>query len=960
MIKKIILMLSFLIIMSLGVCATLDNNIVAYYKFDGDVTDYTGDYNGSIHGSLSYKADGFINGAYKGDGSTAYINTTISGFNHKYTSWSFWINTTDTTDGQTILGSYSGDGAKLYQISLKDRGGTSTPDIEIYARTSNGNLHIGYVIDPSIYDGSWHHIVVIFNDTDAAIGSAFQVYIDNSSQTVNLYTKSGTVSDFQVVYDIWLFGQNNAGSINNAGAMMLDEVGFWNITLSSAQVSTLFNSGAGNQPPFNSSPPTPSNITNTTLTNPANYSIISNITIPTFNWTRQAPNATNFTYYIEIFDNSTGNLYYNASAGHNLSIVPPRANISNDAWNKWRVVAYNNSNIFYVTPFSYFFIGFMQNSSTQTVAAIQEFNTRRFNLSVDWDGTNANNISARLYYDGDYYNATLDTFSNVTKNAKLYVDTYHNLIEKNHTNISFRWYYTIHTIDGLDREYWINDSQFIDFNQNILTFNTDNNTVVESNTYGYYLQTSYPVGEITHTNIKAKFNGTSITELGLDSTTTGINTTNLYTMAYTYPLINTNQNLTFDYKINLSYAPDNINSSRNISFTVELLNNDIYLCNASYPHHIINISYLDAVDNGAIAVNSSFLISFYDGIRTQNIGANWSTVQNNTFCTNLDPAKQAYDWNMEGLITLTKGGYVTNVYDLEDGVGLTVSNDPTTLQNPYMVAINDSQTITFTVRTTDFQAVTGTLRIYKCGIGNTRALVNSVPILSGTASANIILLTQSYSYEIVYNDRVYQQDSFYKCHIESTNERTIILSLVDIPIAPVIPIYMIDCTIEKTGNNTVKMQWRNNDPNAGTIQACIIGYRATAAGYVEIYRNCSNDQEGTLIRTIPDNGNSYFVNGEIFYGDIKGMCRDTVYFEKGDTANDAFGVTSLLLTAILIISCSLLFAGDTTKSNIAGLAGFGLSYMLGFFTQSWIISSAIITFALIITFIARGAKLQKN
>ena len=108
---------------------------------------------------------------------------------------------------------------------------------------SNGKLIFGeccfvtITSSSTVTDGNWHHAVATQN------GSAQALYLDGVSQG----TASGAAGNYT---GYWRIGGGTFGGWPNYGGSYvsgnIDEVGIWNVALTSAQVTTLYNSGAGN------------------------------------------------------------------------------------------------------------------------------------------------------------------------------------------------------------------------------------------------------------------------------------------------------------------------------------------------------------------------------------------------------------------------------------------------------------------------------------------------------------------------------------------------------------------------------------------------------------------------------------------------------------------------------------------------------------------------------------------
>jgi len=90
---------------------------------------------------------------------------------------------------------------------------------------------------------TWYHVVVTY-DGGASAGSRVKLYIDGVSQTMAADNAPSSV-----------FNSNQSFNIGNNGTNrqfdgLIDMVGVWNVTLTSTEVTELYNAGNGVQYPF--------------------------------------------------------------------------------------------------------------------------------------------------------------------------------------------------------------------------------------------------------------------------------------------------------------------------------------------------------------------------------------------------------------------------------------------------------------------------------------------------------------------------------------------------------------------------------------------------------------------------------------------------------------------------------------------------------------------------------------
>ena len=234
---------------SSGADTSLASGLAAYWNFNEGggttVNDDTGNGNtGTWQGTLgSQWTTGKIGYAGNFDGTDNYVSTSYAGVTGTSArSISLWFKTTSSTLGSssnsTPLFSYgsNANGAE-FTIATNDNYGTGTNYNGITLDSYGGAI----TYTASIYDGNWHYLVVIV-PSSLTVGSVL-FYLDglqlatvNHSNTTTraINTSSGTTVEI--------------GSYGGANFFtgQIDEVGIWNMALTSAQVSSLYNAGAGN------------------------------------------------------------------------------------------------------------------------------------------------------------------------------------------------------------------------------------------------------------------------------------------------------------------------------------------------------------------------------------------------------------------------------------------------------------------------------------------------------------------------------------------------------------------------------------------------------------------------------------------------------------------------------------------------------------------------------------------
>ena len=222
----------------------LTDNLVAYYKLDGNSNDSVGTNNGTDTAITYSTANGKIGQGAGFNGTTSVINftDTLAWRPTGSFSISFWFSSTSTTQSGIISNSIINTGdfsGWLVDLNF------STGKIRFVICPSNGTPTANAVLSTaSTYnDGNKHFVVVTYD------GTTMSLFVDNIAQGTNT---SGAVSydatEHPVIGCLFVSGvqQNFLG-----GAV--DEPALYNMALSASERTELYNGGLGTTWPFNTS-----------------------------------------------------------------------------------------------------------------------------------------------------------------------------------------------------------------------------------------------------------------------------------------------------------------------------------------------------------------------------------------------------------------------------------------------------------------------------------------------------------------------------------------------------------------------------------------------------------------------------------------------------------------------------------------------------------------------------------
>lgn len=226
-----------------GLPLPISRNLVSYWKLE-DTADSVGSNTLTNNNSVTFVAGKIGNAADFGSSNSNKSLTVASQLGlakNDARSISVWVQVTTNPSSNNVAvfnaTQYNSSGVG-YDIEYHNNGGTYQLRVGRW-RNGTDDAH-AYIRTLTV--GTWYHIVYTFS------GTAEVVYLNG----VQLGTNSPTIADGTAgIGDTFNIGNNTFGRYLSG---LVDELGVWSRTLSSDEVSQLFNSGRGNAYPLTDNP----------------------------------------------------------------------------------------------------------------------------------------------------------------------------------------------------------------------------------------------------------------------------------------------------------------------------------------------------------------------------------------------------------------------------------------------------------------------------------------------------------------------------------------------------------------------------------------------------------------------------------------------------------------------------------------------------------------------------------
>lgn len=326
-ILSIIVLLTLLLIPS-SFAYNISQYAIAYYGFDGtnwyndqlNTYDFVNPSNSNTTASVGKFGNGrnvTTNANMLTPSDERLLASTYTGYGTAQNGYtvSFWYKMGSVSGIRYILSGSNSDGSGLQNpmAFLTYNGGANE---EISVRRGAGDTQQDLQTTSA---ETWYHGVIVVNIT----GNWFRVYINGAGKTQKTNTVTG---DFDAGYPIALGGRGASNVMQGS----LDEIVFWNRTLTPDEINWLYNGGTGRSfSSFNFTTPA-TNVTISvkdfyTTTSINNFSVYENDTIlltSTTTGTATLPYITNSTslYNLTISSNENGGYFNNTLLNKNISV----------------------------------------------------------------------------------------------------------------------------------------------------------------------------------------------------------------------------------------------------------------------------------------------------------------------------------------------------------------------------------------------------------------------------------------------------------------------------------------------------------------------------------------------------------------------------------------------------------------------------------------------------------------
>jgi hypothetical protein len=249
---------------NLSTGTSLTNELLAFYNFDGDINDSSGNgidlidvggfsYSSGKIGSNSTTFTG--GGSFSGQGIIYEQNLWDSTTGNPSYSYSMWYRNNSTNGNGLIFGCWVGYGTKMLTHLAIDH---STG----YLYSNNKKVRVK-TSDFIVNSGTWYYLTLTYN----GVNGITKIYVNGVEQNLTILVNN---PNFPFFPGLGGFGvgcsATGAGGCEYGDSCTIDSLGIWGRILTLDEIQNLYNNGTGQQYPFEQQ----------IQSNQSNFKIISN------------------------------------------------------------------------------------------------------------------------------------------------------------------------------------------------------------------------------------------------------------------------------------------------------------------------------------------------------------------------------------------------------------------------------------------------------------------------------------------------------------------------------------------------------------------------------------------------------------------------------------------------------------------------------------------------------------
>jgi hypothetical protein len=210
----------------------------SFYK--PTTNDALGTYNGTPMGGLTYTT-GKIGQAFQFNGTNSYVSLPNSSGQFNFTgdfSVSMWFRSSNLSTSRYVIGNYKAGGSYGYGWVLYY---TGAGGFAFDVRNNNSINQVTKLLP--LLTNTWYHVVAV-----RKMGQIHKLYINGVDQSAT--QTEGNVNNVAGYTANQPMSLGGLSDINLPALCDLDGVNMWTKTLTQAEITELYNSGAGKQYPF--------------------------------------------------------------------------------------------------------------------------------------------------------------------------------------------------------------------------------------------------------------------------------------------------------------------------------------------------------------------------------------------------------------------------------------------------------------------------------------------------------------------------------------------------------------------------------------------------------------------------------------------------------------------------------------------------------------------------------------